>query len=575
MNMLKKLIAISSTLIILMFLSSNVLANENTVYWDGEGEDNRWMNPMNWSNNKVPQSGDNVVLDGRCTKNIEINKEDKIEIKALTIEEEYTGTVTANSPNTFRIKNELLIKGGNILWKQTAENKRIAFEGDVRIKGGFVELIGTYRVFRNFIWEDGSLSVKDAIFDIYVSNVRYIDAGNNQLIVKSININHGISPIELQFKGNIRVNHEFKNDVAVDIHVLEDSILDLSRINKNINRNKFIVDSGSKVLIMDKNSRSTLNDLKDIYYSAAKNVLVLEGEINDIGNHFTLKYNIDTGKENILLEFLRDKKDKNFKRHVVLPKGLEEGKHTINIWGEDDRGFCFHVGQVYFYIDNTPPQGSIRTSNKDDTNKELLIFLTAEDAGGSGLSKISLPNGTNKTVSGTVYEMVYTARTNDVYQFKISDHAGNSSEVYTVIDDIDDEVGEPNEDKEDKELDEETDKEPKEEEETENEEVGKEPIKEDKKDGGTEDKDDGEKDEAPEDDKIDEEKGKDRTNDGKTGRDKKYKENTQKENENNNSFSIKSLEDFKLQLDILRKLIIVFQKIFSLRIEDFGYGLSG
>ncbi|NLK98292.1 MAG: hypothetical protein GX272_09505 [Epulopiscium sp.] len=702
--MLRKLLAISSALLILMLLSSKTLAEENTVYWDGGGKDNRWMEPLNWSNNKVPQSQDHVILDGRCTKNIEINEKDKITIKSLTIKEGYTGTVTANSPEEFRIQGKVLIESGTILWKQIAKEKRIIFEEDVKIKGGFVELIGAYKVARNFTWEGGILSAKEAVFDIYLSYSRHFDIGSNSLILKAINIYHGVSPELLQFKGNITICHDFKIDANAIVQVTEHSILDLSRINKSsINMDKLKADPGSKIIIME-NNKMNLRDLKDIYYSAEKNLLRLEGNIDfDSANKIVLKYTIDNGEENIFLEFTDDEEIKNFRSDIVLPQKLEEGKHTIIIWGEDDRGYCFNVGSMDFYIDNTPPSGSIRTSLKEDTNEEVLIYLTAKDTGGSGLSKITLPNGVDKTISGTVYEMVYTAKENGIYQFTISDRADNSSEIYAVVETIgtigneveeieeiredeeteeemkdeeiedsidddeelaeerDDEGIEENIDKEetgderieeineeeiqneeikdeeadDEELqDEETEDEETEDEKIDHEEINNEEIEDadikdedvedieieyeeeekeeiedeeiENKELETEEIEDEETDDREikeekseiqeienveiEDEKIEEKIENEEINQGKIidkeisedtlRTDDMYKnktsvKNSLKQNKDTSSRPKEEIKNFKMRIDILRRLLNIFQRIFTLRIGDFRYGLNG
>ena len=86
------------------------------------------------------------------------------------------------------MNGKIHIKGGNIIWKQERPYTRIAFEEDVMIEGGSI-LIGNFKVSRNFTWKGGILSAKEAVFDIFVSNLRHIDSGNNNLLLKTININ--------------------------------------------------------------------------------------------------------------------------------------------------------------------------------------------------------------------------------------------------------------------------------------------------------------------------------------------------------------------------------------------------
>ena len=46
------------------FKAVHVKADPGTATWDGEGGDGLWSNPLNWSGDTLPQSGDDIIISG-------------------------------------------------------------------------------------------------------------------------------------------------------------------------------------------------------------------------------------------------------------------------------------------------------------------------------------------------------------------------------------------------------------------------------------------------------------------------------------------------------------------------------
>lgn len=85
-------------------------------------------------------------------------------------------------------------------------------------------------------------------------------------------------------------------------------------------------------------------------------------------------------------------------------------------------------------IDKAAPTGTVSQTPTAWTNGDVTLNLTSvADTGGSGLKDITLPNGT--TVTGTSASVV--VQDNGVYNFVISDNAGNKTTKSITVDNID------------------------------------------------------------------------------------------------------------------------------------------
>ena len=93
------------------------------ITWTGGGADNLASNPANWSNNKVPQNGDNVVFNGanNCAWDITITP------ASFKLNTGYSGTVTLNSNLT--INGGLTVAGGSL----NLSNKALNVDGNILI----------------------------------------------------------------------------------------------------------------------------------------------------------------------------------------------------------------------------------------------------------------------------------------------------------------------------------------------------------------------------------------------------------------------------------------------------------
>src|SRR5687768_6819780 len=54
-------------------LFGNPSAQASVVTWDGEGQNNLWSNPENWSDNTVPTPDDLAIFDSTSSKNVAID----------------------------------------------------------------------------------------------------------------------------------------------------------------------------------------------------------------------------------------------------------------------------------------------------------------------------------------------------------------------------------------------------------------------------------------------------------------------------------------------------------------------
>lgn len=65
--------------------------------WDGQGVDNLWSNPINWSGNVVPQNTDDVIFNATSVKNCTMDSLGTWSGGTLTIQAGYTGTITRSN----------------------------------------------------------------------------------------------------------------------------------------------------------------------------------------------------------------------------------------------------------------------------------------------------------------------------------------------------------------------------------------------------------------------------------------------------------------------------------------------
>jgi len=76
-------------------ISDNSNGSGATHTWTGDGTNDLASNPDNWSNDSVPQNGDDVIFDGTSIKDCNWNFD--ISIHSLRLNLGYSGTVTLYS----------------------------------------------------------------------------------------------------------------------------------------------------------------------------------------------------------------------------------------------------------------------------------------------------------------------------------------------------------------------------------------------------------------------------------------------------------------------------------------------
>ncbi len=176
---------------------SLTIAKGNT--WTGGGADNLASNPANWSNNKVPQNGDNVVFNGanNCTWDINITP------ASFKLNTGYSGTVTLNSNLTINggltvaggslnLSNKTLNVDGNILIDISgslyATSSTIRVKGDWRNTGNFysgtstVVLDGTNQTIY------GNTTFYNLIKTVLSADTLYFEAGSTQTIRNNLTL---------------------------------------------------------------------------------------------------------------------------------------------------------------------------------------------------------------------------------------------------------------------------------------------------------------------------------------------------------------------------------------------------
>lgn len=121
-------------------------------YWNGQGTDHKWSNPLNWLGGIIPTAADCVIFDGRCLKNVVLDI--NAEIKALMIAPDYTGCLSGW--NDLIVSENVLIQGGifevsllcggDVTIVNGKLKSCLSTQGNLTISGG------------KFIWESGEVS---------------------------------------------------------------------------------------------------------------------------------------------------------------------------------------------------------------------------------------------------------------------------------------------------------------------------------------------------------------------------------------------------------------------------------
>ncbi len=138
------------TVILLLFLSIGSMAELSAqTYWtNGDGSDNNWSTPGNWSTNVVPSLvTDEVVFDAAhsvddCTIDVDVS------VKSVVLQASYTGTVTF-AASTFTVADDLEVNAGRFNGGNSGDlvvGKNLRMNGGIftastqttRISGGYL-----------------------------------------------------------------------------------------------------------------------------------------------------------------------------------------------------------------------------------------------------------------------------------------------------------------------------------------------------------------------------------------------------------------------------------------------------
>lgn len=101
--------------------------------WDGEGNDNSWFTPENWTGDTVPSRADSVIFNDTSTKDCEVGA--SIEVNNLTIEAGYTGRIVA-SAGTAQIHGDCSLNDPDAVFSYW-DASTVEVHGNLHVNAGF------------------------------------------------------------------------------------------------------------------------------------------------------------------------------------------------------------------------------------------------------------------------------------------------------------------------------------------------------------------------------------------------------------------------------------------------------
>lgn len=136
-------------------VSSPAVVSGATRTWEGDTPGNtNWSTTSNWSDNRVPGSGDIALFDATATGNCVINS--NISVAGITIASTFPGAITQSSGSTVTVGSTgLSIAGGTFI----GGNSTITINGPFSQSGGvFTSTTGNMNILRNFTISAGTFN---------------------------------------------------------------------------------------------------------------------------------------------------------------------------------------------------------------------------------------------------------------------------------------------------------------------------------------------------------------------------------------------------------------------------------
>ena len=167
--------------------SVTITVEPRSFFWDGEGGDNLWSNPLNWSDDALPGNNDNIIIDGDGGKNSEVH----LDINLVN----FRGAITIEPGDTLFI-DTILATSGTISNGGTVNHDGINLENR---DGG---------VFNN----EGVLNINAGIFNNFVGSSINNDGGS--ITINEINVRN-FGTINNNGPGTITINGQDEFAVAI------------------------------------------------------------------------------------------------------------------------------------------------------------------------------------------------------------------------------------------------------------------------------------------------------------------------------------------------------------------------
>src|SRR5690625_7833846 len=114
---------------------------------------------------------------------------------------------------------------------------------------------------------------------------------------------------------------------------------------------------------------------------------------------------------------------------VNVPK--ESGKHYLHVKATDKAGNEAKHTSKAFKIDREKPQLTITSNTTSETHEDVILTAKGKDSY-SGVKRIKNPDGKWENKE----EVTFTVTKNGTYEFKVEDHAGNTSKESVKVDNI-------------------------------------------------------------------------------------------------------------------------------------------
>lgn len=178
--------------------------------WTGQGADQLWTTPENWSTKLVPSSSDVAIFNNQCVPyNCNATVNIPASVAGLHLNSNYSGTLTVDSGQSLNVGLKSLIQeSGTIIYNTTANQ---VITGDLLVSGGSYQATsGTLEVHKNVLFSGASIfNANSGTVSLQLNSptARNISIGSREF--NRFNIVGSSSAASLTVTGTVAVNDQF------------------------------------------------------------------------------------------------------------------------------------------------------------------------------------------------------------------------------------------------------------------------------------------------------------------------------------------------------------------------------